>query len=422
MTSSTRSNPEDTPALRRPLRLSGTIQRYTWGKIGQASRLAAMVPGKPPEEPLAEFWLGGHPKGCSMAQLPDGAWLPLTELCKKHPGLLGPMRHPQALPFMLKVLSVDPSWGLSIQAHPDLELARKLHLLDPANYPDASHKPEVGVPLSPVTLLYGFRDAEGLRDVLARFPELKEILGVEVAAQIEHVRGGSDHALVRRAAFEALLGAPRVRVEEAVRSVSSRFQREAEPPREVQILERLRKRYGDRDVGLLALFVLNVVEILPGKAIYIAPNVPHAYLEGDLVECMACSDNVVRAGLTHKFKDVQTLLQMLDYSVAQPEITEPKPGLGGFLEFQLPIREFSLRVLPHGSGFVELQPSEGKAEMLLCLGRSASIRLSGGGEAMQIRDGESILLPVGVGACLIERSDAAIYRVTAGEFAALQGT
>ena len=180
MTSSTRSNPEDTPALRRPLRLSGTIQRYTWGKIGQASRLAAMVPGKPPEEPLAEFWLGGHPKGCSMVQLPDGAWLPLTELCKKHPGLLGPMRHPQALPFMLKVLSVDPSWGLSIQAHPDLELARKLHLLDPANYPDASHKPEVGVPLSPVTLLYGFRDAEGLRDVLARFPELKEILGVEV--------------------------------------------------------------------------------------------------------------------------------------------------------------------------------------------------------------------------------------------------
>lgn len=29
---------------------------------------------------------------------------------------------------------------------------------------------------------------------------------------------------------------------------------------------------------------------------------------------MACSDNVVRAGLTPKFKDVDTLCEMLDYS------------------------------------------------------------------------------------------------------------
>lgn len=29
---------------------------------------------------------------------------------------------------------------------------------------------------------------------------------------------------------------------------------------------------------------------------------------------MACSDNVVRAGLTPKFKDVQTLCSILDYS------------------------------------------------------------------------------------------------------------
>ena len=31
------------------------------------------------------------------------------------------------------------------------------------------------------------------------------------------------------------------------------------------------------------------------------------------MECMACSDNVVRAGLTPKFKDVETLCEMLDY-------------------------------------------------------------------------------------------------------------
>jgi mannose-6-phosphate isomerase len=42
----------------------------------------------------------------------------------------------------------------------------------------------------------------------------------------------------------------------------------------------------------------------------------HAYLSGDIIECMAASDNVVRAGLTPKFKDVPTLVSMLTYSYA----------------------------------------------------------------------------------------------------------
>ena len=42
----------------------------------------------------------------------------------------------------------------------------------------------------------------------------------------------------------------------------------------------------------------------------------HAYISGDVVECMAASDNVVRAGLTPKFKDVTTLVSMLTYNFA----------------------------------------------------------------------------------------------------------
>ena len=49
------------------------------------------------------------------------------------------------------------------------------------------------------------------------------------------------------------------------------------------------------------------------------PNEPHAYLAGDCVECMANSDNVVRAGLTPKFKDVKTLCSMLNYDGSPPE-------------------------------------------------------------------------------------------------------
>ncbi len=39
-----------------------------------------------------------------------------------------------------------------------------------------------------------------------------------------------------------------------------------------------------------------------------------SYLDGHCIECMACSDNVVRAGLTPKFKDVDQLCSMLTFA------------------------------------------------------------------------------------------------------------
>lgn len=45
----------------------------------------------------------------------------------------------------------------------------------------------------------------------------------------------------------------------------------------------------------------------------ISPDEPHAYISGDLIESMVSSDNVVRGGLTPKFKDTKTLQDMLIY-------------------------------------------------------------------------------------------------------------
>lgn len=67
------------------------------------------------------------------------------------------------------------------------------------------------------------------------------------------------------------------------------------------------------DVGVISSFLLNYVKLRPGQALYLGPNEPHAYLFGECVECMASSDNVVRAGLTPKFRDVRTLCSMLTY-------------------------------------------------------------------------------------------------------------
>jgi mannose-6-phosphate isomerase len=72
------------------------------------------------------------------------------------------------------------------------------------------------------------------------------------------------------------------------------------------------------DSGVFCLLIFNVIELQPGEALFLAPNEPHAYFEGDCVECMANSDNVVRAGLTPKFKHVDTLVKMLTYRSEEP--------------------------------------------------------------------------------------------------------
>lgn len=76
-------------------------------------------------------------------------------------------------------------------------------------------------------------------------------------------------------------------------------------------------------MGVFAAYLLNAVVLAPGEAVFLAANEPHAYLSGDCVECMAASDNVVRAGLTPKHKDVPTLVRMLTWR------TGPPPKLSG---------------------------------------------------------------------------------------------
>lgn len=79
-----------------------------------------------------------------------------------------------------------------------------------------------------------------------------------------------------------------------------------------QLVLRLEKQY-PADVGIISAFFFNYVKLNPGEALYLGANEPHAYLSGECIECMATSDNVVRAGLTPKHRDVQTLCSMLTY-------------------------------------------------------------------------------------------------------------
>ena len=54
-------------------------------------------------------------------------------------------------------------------------------------------------------------------------------------------------------------------------------------------------------------------------------NIANTDVPKDIIECMASSDNVVRAGFTPKFKDVSTLTSMLTYSYAPISDQKMKP-------------------------------------------------------------------------------------------------
>jgi len=107
----------------------------------------------------------------------------------------------------------------------------------------------------------------------------------------------------------------------------------------------IRKVHNDfpGDVGVFCIFLLNLLFLQPGEAIFLSANEPHAYISGDIVECMSCSDNVVRAALTNKFKDVNALVTMLTYNFGKPHIYYANEHLvNEEVIYRPPINEFCL--------------------------------------------------------------------------------
>lgn len=227
----------------------------------------------------------------------------------------------------------------TLQAHPHKELAEKLHMEQPAMYKDPNHKPEMAIALTEFQAMCGFRPiAETLANIEAA-PEFASILTPDGAAPdfplavLLHI---TSHSLIRACRCPALEVIDRHRQQlatdqECIRAVFTSYMRvneeatasalsayiarlstKADLSFHEQLVLRLSEEYPG-DPGAFAPLLLNCIKLQPGEAFFMGPDEPHAYLYGDILECMACSDNVVRAGLTPKFKDTNTLCEMLTY-------------------------------------------------------------------------------------------------------------
>jgi mannose-6-phosphate isomerase len=96
------------------------------------------------------------------------------------------------------------------------------------------------------------------------------------------------------------------------------------------------------DRGVFSIYFFNIVQLAPGEGIFQGAGVPHAYLEGQNVELMANSDNVLRGGLTTKHVDVKELLKHTLFEAVEPKI------LGGDLidniewNYPCPVDDFGI--------------------------------------------------------------------------------
>lgn len=383
--------------LSQPYLLHNKIQNYAWGEKGEEAYIARLLglQDVQPGQPFAELWMGTHPLGTSELDYEERR-LPLSELVARYPAEVLGQRVAAAFgnqfPFLLKILSADEP--LSIQVHPSKEQAVLLHQRDPEHYPDDNHKPEIAIALEQLQALAGLRPAAQVQDLLREHPELRDFVGFDGFAarpQAEHPR------LAFLGMLRGALDAPEA-LTRLTAHLAEKLRRQAGAGyRENLFLEMSEKYPGD--VGLLSILLLELHSLQKGQALFLPAGVPHAYLKGNIVECMASSDNVIRAGLTPKFKDIPALLEVV---TDQAPILYA-PTTADYI-YSVPVGEFRVG-RARLEGGAALRDVSREVRILLLLG--GRLRLAWQGGSLELARGQSVLLPGNLNEVGIECLEAA---------------
>ncbi|MCU7491642.1 MAG: mannose-6-phosphate isomerase, class I [Bacteroidota bacterium] len=375
--------------------LKNKIQNYEWGARGNEAVIPKLLGIKPEEgKPYAELWIGAHPKAPSSAVLSGGKEISLNELIDEFPEeVLGKdvaEKFDGKLPFLLKVLSA--SEALSIQAHPDKAKAGILHQKDPKNYPDDNHKPEIAIALDSLKALVGFKPLDKFLKAVESYGGLKEFTGGKITDEIQSSWLSDENKV--KSLYEEIVKKSvshpdelKTAVEKIKTEILSR--EPALRTEEEHLFLELEKQYGT-DVGLFPVFLFNLVELKEGEGIFLDAGIPHAYLKGNIIECMANSDNVVRAGLTPKFKDIDSLLEILSYNLHPVEIINSNSQENEENVYRVPAREFEITRWKFKEDSSRVMDNS-SVSILLILEGNISVELNG--KKVSYRKGDSLLIP-----------------------------
>ncbi len=326
-------------------KLKGKVQHYSWGGfdyipdwLGDENR---------DNKPYAEYWMGAHPSASSILVKDDEETL-LYDAIKQDPAAyVGKEVFEKfgELPYLFKILDVKDM--LSIQVHPSKTEAEKGYEAEEAagvllqaanrNYKDKNHKPEVVVALSEFWLLHGFLDKEALLEVLKAVPEFG---GFDDVFNLDGYRGLYQYVMEMPQDEVNSLLEPLVTRELAAKQAN--ILTKHQPGWWVSKLFEGQENTGDTDRGVFSIYFFNIVKALPGEAIFQGAGIPHAYLEGQNVELMANSDNVLRGGLTPKHVDVPELLKHTIFEGTKVNILRGEKQGEGEVTYTCPVPDFGL--------------------------------------------------------------------------------
>jgi len=360
-------------------RLDPATQHYDWGST---SAIPALLGTRQDGRPVAEAWFGAHHSAPATVH---GSTATLREMIAADAaGTLGHdvvSRFGAQLPYLLKVIAPDAP--LSLQVHPGAERARQGFAAEEAagvpvdaahrSYRDDNHKPELVYALTRFDAMVGFRAPRRAAELLAG-------LDAPLAAELHErlmARPGSEGV---RAAFEWLLS-PRTRPDESdlrklVEACARRLAEGSPSPRTDQTVLQLAEAYPG-DPGAVTSVLLNPVTLQPGEAVFVPTGTVHAYLRGVAVEIMANSDNVLRAGLSAKYIDVEELLRNVDCVAAPPIRIAPERVFTSTEIFYAPVDDFELSVTRASAAAQARVPGRGP-RVVLCLEGEVVLRCTGG--------------------------------------------
>ena len=292
--------------MQKAYKLHGVHRHYDWG--GNEFIPNLMKVNNETKKPFAEYWMGAHISAPALIDTKEGP-VSINEF--------------GSIPYLFKVLDVAKM--LSIQVHPTkenaligFELEQKAGIAVDApnrNYKDQNHKPEVMVALSDFWLLHGFLAPELLTERLSSFSCFHSLLphfnGSDYQGLYQYFMQLSSQAadkILMPLMVEAVAAVKNGEVDKShPHWWANKYYNGVVPERNI-------------DKGIFSIYILNIVSVKKYQGVFQGAGLLHAYLEGQNIELMANSDNVLRGGLTPKHIDIDELLKHVSFAPTYPEV------------------------------------------------------------------------------------------------------
>jgi mannose-6-phosphate isomerase len=392
----------------RIFKLKGVVQHYSWGGYDFIPQLLNIE--NKDRKPCAEYWMGAHHN--HPASIVNDDEIRLNDfIADQLSQVLGkPVAEKfSSLPYLFKVLDVRQM--LSIQVHPSKQSAGKafdeenkngIPVNAPnRNYKDKNHKPELMVALSDFWLLHGFKNEDALVAILEKNDEL--LFLKEIFQQKGYKGLYEEVMLMEQSGVDSILKPLVQKIVPGYKNGS--LQKESEDFWAARAaVEFCKNEHYDR--GIFSIYLFNLVHLNKGQGIFQPAGLPHAYLEGQNVEVMANSDNVLRAGLTDKHIDVQELLKHVRFEATIPKILEP---VSKHKTFASPAEEFEIQQYRLDAN-EKLEIQTNTAETFLIL--NGSLQVNSGTRQQEFKRGEVFFVIAETMFSIKALSEVNLFRVT----------